>query len=161
MTTPQDVSTLLGPCPLENIKVLALDLGQAYTLRASAWLPDDTAPLKPRLCPVCVETFYNLAVKPCSPLLHFGDGVRRERADMESGLPPLRGQQGSIIKYKMHSWNARKTKEAEYAVITDRLFKMVGGSVGEKGSPTTPSSLLSAWDGFSSSSGLLSLHGSF
>ncbi|KAG0285769.1 hypothetical protein BGZ98_005337 [Dissophora globulifera] len=74
-------------------------------------------------------------------------------SDIETGLPPLRGEDACYTDYiqwrelvkgqpdmlyngdnrfKRHKWDARRAKEAEYRLITDRLLKLVGGSVGTR-----------------------------
>ncbi|KAG0007767.1 hypothetical protein BGZ80_004246 [Entomortierella chlamydospora] len=82
-----------------------------------------------------------------------GDGTE-SIIDIESNLPPLRGEDASFETYfkgfnkvkkrlddfyncskslvKRHQWDAEKARESEYRVITDRLFKLIGGTIGEK-----------------------------
>ncbi|KAF9565978.1 hypothetical protein EC968_003977 [Mortierella alpina] len=142
------------------------------------------------------ETFYNLAVSQravSQPTFAFRRWLQTEKdkiperssrsvSDIESSLPPLRGQQGSMEKYvaeveqvqttldgfyrdnqvfKKHQWDHSKAKEGEYAIITDRLLKMVGGAIGEKAKPGNPFIIAVGLGDFSSSSGLTSLHSSF
>ncbi|KAF8916557.1 hypothetical protein BGZ58_005260, partial [Dissophora ornata] len=161
--TPQDVANLWG-CAPDQIKILGLDLGQACVLGASALLPERNDPKSVTKEPV---TFYNLAVKQKAvyqPTFKHrrwmqeqksivpGDGMR-SISDIETGLPPLRGEGACLAEYveqfeavkgqldafyngnkrfKKHKWDARRARDAEYRLITDRLLNLVGGSIGRK-----------------------------
>ncbi|KAG9326309.1 hypothetical protein KVV02_004046 [Mortierella alpina] len=108
--------------------------------------------------------------------------ISQSITDIESAMPPLRGHQGSMEKYaaeleqvqtvldgfyrddqrfKKHEWDHSKAKEGEYAIITDRLLKMVGGAIGEKRKPDNPVIIAIGLGDFTSTSGFTSLHGSF
>ncbi|KAG0256364.1 hypothetical protein BG011_004594 [Mortierella polycephala] len=77
----------------------------------------------------------------------------RSISDTEAGLPPLRGEGASLTNYveqleavkgqldgfydgnnrfKKHKWDTRRTRDAEYRLITHCLLRMVGGSTGRK-----------------------------
>src|SRR5690606_38027144 len=78
-------------------------------------------------------------------------GAVESISDIESRLPPLRGGDANINNYatelgnveeqlnafyntdmsvKKHQWGARKVLDVEFAIITHRLLKMVGGAAG-------------------------------
>ncbi|KAF9947536.1 hypothetical protein BGZ72_010482, partial [Mortierella alpina] len=192
--TPQDVSDLFGDCDPKQIKVLALDLGQAFVLAANAWIPDPTTS-DPSAKPT-PESYHNLTINQkavMQPTFAFRrwmesakselpEGASQSVSEIGSGLPPLRGHEGSIIQYsaalenvegtldkfyngqgafKRHAWDSRKAKEAEYAVITDRLLNVVGGSIGEKRKADNHVIIAIGLGSFNPSSGLSSLHGTF
>ncbi|KAI7829496.1 hypothetical protein BC939DRAFT_500321 [Gamsiella multidivaricata] len=73
--------------------------------------------------------------------------------NIETKLPSLRGKGASFASYvtelerveaqlnefyngsnrfKRHKWDARRAKDAEYRLITDRLLKLVEGQIGRK-----------------------------
>ncbi|KAG0074672.1 hypothetical protein BGZ93_004413, partial [Podila epicladia] len=75
-------------------------------------------------------------------------GTEKSISTIECRLPALRGEDRSIYNYvkdlelvqdrletfyngdyKRHAWDAKKALEAEFAVITNRLLKIVGGSI--------------------------------
>ena len=77
----------------------------------------------------------------------------RTVSDIESSLPPLRGNEASVQEYikqlqrvepllqgfyngnqviKKHRWNARRARDEEYKRIAESLLRMVGGSSGRK-----------------------------
>ncbi|KAF9562940.1 hypothetical protein EC968_005044, partial [Mortierella alpina] len=192
--TPQDITDLFGDCDPKQIKVLALDLGQAYVLAANVYLPEpltSASNSKPK-----PETYCNLTVSQkavMQPTFAFRrwmefakaelpEGASQSVSEIESGLPPLRGQEGSIVQhtaamknvegtldklynekltFKKHAWDSKKAKEAEYAVITDRLLKIVGGTIGEKRKADNPVIIAIGLGDFNPASRLSSLHGTF
>ncbi|KAF9920167.1 hypothetical protein FBU30_010048, partial [Linnemannia zychae] len=109
-------------------------------------------------------------------------GVEESISDIESKLPALRGKDGNVEQYvtalnvvkkrldefydgdksfRKHVWDARKAKEAEFNIITDRLLNMVGGSLGRQRSETDKVVIGIGLGKFSSNSRLTSLHESF
>ncbi|KAK3821335.1 MAG: hypothetical protein J3Q66DRAFT_426414 [Benniella sp.] len=107
----EDVSRL-WTCEPERIKVLGIDLGQAYVVGASALLPDH-----PRSA-ACDEdkssgmTFFNLAVKqkavyqPTFKLRRWSEHRKqameidgRSITEIETSLPPVRGDGANIADY--------------------------------------------------------------
>ncbi|KAF9994920.1 hypothetical protein BGZ65_009442, partial [Modicella reniformis] len=124
--TPQDVANLWG-CAPDDIKILGLDLGQACVVGASAILPrkKDTELQTPCDPDAQMETddglptssepliFHNLAIKQKAVYQpHFkhrrwmqeekskdpGNGLRSIQ-DIETALPPLRGEGASLTTY--------------------------------------------------------------
>ncbi|KAF9560549.1 hypothetical protein EC968_006119 [Mortierella alpina] len=218
--TPEDVARLFDGCPPpDQIKVLAIDPGQAYVVGANVWLPEEPGKSRRQYHPPdaqCLQdnlstpndnnvkvankpasnTFHNLAVSQravSQPSFAFRrwleteknkvpEGLSRSISDIESSLPRLRGHQGSMEKYvaeleqvqtsldwfyrdgqrfKRHQWDHSKAKEGEYAIITDRLLKMLGGAIGEQRKPDNHAIIAIGLGDFTSTSGLSSLHGSF
>ncbi|KAF9943841.1 hypothetical protein BGZ65_000123, partial [Modicella reniformis] len=68
---------------------------------------------------------------------------------------------GNNSLYKRHKNDAKKAKDAEYAIITDRLLNMVGGNIGRKRQPDDKVVIGIGLGKFSSDSRLSSLHTSF
>ncbi|KAF8950831.1 hypothetical protein BGZ46_004327, partial [Entomortierella lignicola] len=147
--TKEDVQAIWGDCDPEKIKILGLDLGQAYVVGASALLPNTKVVKSDKAGPSKIHTssttFHNLTVnqkavyQPTLKLRRWLEGRKRvvapgtERSisDIESSLPPLRGEGASAERYfeefTKRQWDAKKAREAEYRTITNRLLKMVGG----------------------------------
>lgn len=182
----QDVYDLWG-CEPEKIKILGLDPGQAFVVGASAILP--------RKKPSTMPRFFNLAVNQKAvyqPTFKHRRWLERKKermiyngksiAEIESSLPPLRGERASVREYikkldevethlesfytgsntiKKHRWNARRAREEEYKQITDSLLRMVGGSVGRKRYNKDKVVIAVGLGKFSSSTRLSSLHQSF
>jgi len=106
----EDVSRF-WTCEPERIKVLGIDLGQAYVVGASALLPDH-----PRSA-ACDEdkspgTFFNLAVKqkavyqPTFKLRRWSENRKQATeidgksiTEIETSLPPVRGDRANIADY--------------------------------------------------------------
>jgi len=241
----QDVMDLWGCDPLE-IKVLGLDLGQAFVVGASAILPgqtdvdqnpetsgtgqdaimqdvdtlpgqpdsdqnpemiesdqdvdvDDSQCLDPNVAPPSQKktqghAFYNLAVsqkavyQPTLKLRSWTEHRKKEKteeqtesvADIEWRLPPLRGPDTNVTEYKAisnanhdqldtfyngenmlykrHVYDAKRARQEEFAVITDRLLNMVGGTIGRKREDDNKVAIGIGLGQFSSTSGLSSLH---
>ncbi|KAI1297002.1 hypothetical protein EDD11_007315 [Mortierella claussenii] len=112
--------------------------------------------------------FYNLAVKQKAfyqPLFRHRRWLENEKAvipedeeesvaDIESRLPPPKGQSASVInyleelglvetrlkniyagndnRYKKHEWDLERAKHAEYQALAERLPNVVGGSLGRR-----------------------------
>ncbi|KAI7817140.1 hypothetical protein BC939DRAFT_16560 [Gamsiella multidivaricata] len=112
---------------------------------------EDTTPT-----PVPV-TYYNLAVKQKTvyqpTLMHRrwmeeqksiapGDGIESINdietsfasyvTELERVEEQLNEFYNSNNRFKKHKWGARRARDAEYRLITDRLLKLVGGSFGRK-----------------------------
>ena len=186
--TGDDV-TRIWDCNGDEIKILGIDLGQAFVVGVSAILPDQGDQEQ--------QIFYNLAVshkavyQPTLKFRHWSEQQKRaippgreeSLADVESSLPPLRGpdadfqqharalgecgQQldtfynGSEQRYKRHKFDAKKARDEEFARITDGILRMVGGSIGERRDPGNKVAIGVGLGQFQSSSGLSSLHSSF
>lgn len=180
----QDVADLWGDCQPCEIKVLGIDPGQACVIGASALLPSQG------------ETkFYNLAVKQKAtyqPTLKHRRWMQRKKTrtifdsqnvgEIESALPPTRGDQSNFKSYveqlknvdehlesfyninstiKKHRWNAKRARDEEYKRIGDSLLRMIGGSIGRKRKSEDKSVIALGLGKFSSKSRLSSLHESF
>ena len=63
--------------------------------------------------------------------------------------------------FKKHKWDARRARDAEYRLITDRLLNLVGGSIGRKRDEANKVVIGVGLGKFSSKSRLSSLHESF
>jgi len=187
--TKQDVVDL-WKCEPQDIKILGVDLGQACVVGASALLPTSQSS-----DPAAEPKFYNLAVKQKAvyqPTFKHRRWLERRKAqlvhgsqsisDIESSLPPLCGNEGSIQEYvrrlqeveehlesfynssnviKKHRWNARRARNEEFRRIADSLLRMVGGSVGRKRADEDKVVIAIGLGQFSSKSRLSSLHESF
>lgn len=112
--SPQDVARLWPDTNPDDIKVLALDLGQVNVVGAYAYIPDtaptSAAPPKPAQEKV---VHHNLAVKSKAmyqPQFKFRrwmegqkkivpPGASSSISDIETELPALRGEDASVINY--------------------------------------------------------------
>jgi hypothetical protein len=112
-----------------------------------------------------------------------GPNYSKSIADIESGLPPRAGEDSDFTKYlecldkatkelsdfyngnrhlfKRRSWDARKAFEAEFAVITDRILGIVGGSIGRMRDESCKVVIALGLGKFSSRGKLISLHNAF
>ncbi|KAF9342905.1 hypothetical protein BGX34_007491, partial [Mortierella sp. NVP85] len=171
-------------CEPDDIAILGLDLGQAFTVAAYVLPPRDsskTVGAKKTQAeretggvgetqaegthegPEEVQKHTTLAVKQKAVmqatfkyrrwLQGQKDGTTcgaESIAAIERSLPSLRGPDASVAKYehrlqqvgdnlekfynnssntvKRHLWDSQKAYRAEYAIITDKLLKMIGGS---------------------------------
>ncbi|KAI8597232.1 hypothetical protein EDD21DRAFT_418911 [Dissophora ornata] len=103
-------------------------------------------------------------------------------SSIETNLPHLRGPEASIKEYvgklkdveahldsfynsnmvlKKHRWNARKARDEEYLQIANRLFKLVGGSIGAKRKDSNKVVIGVGLGKFSTKTRLSSLHEPF
>ena len=104
-------------------------------------------------------------------------------ASIERSLPALRGPDASVANYehrlqqvgdnlekfynkssniiKRHQWDSQKAYRAEYAIITDKLLKMIGGSAGKPRDESNKSIIAVGLGQFASKNRLSSLHSSF
>ncbi|KAF9382477.1 hypothetical protein CPC16_009322 [Podila verticillata] len=104
-------------------------------------------------------------------------------AGIETGLPPLKGEGASVINYtaelrrveerllefyvgrdhlyKRHKWDMERARQYEYQLLADRLFGIVGGSIGLVRDPENPVLIGVGLGKFSMRSGLSSLDSSF
>ncbi|OAQ27379.1 hypothetical protein K457DRAFT_33831 [Linnemannia elongata AG-77] len=144
--------------------------------------------------------FYNLAVKQKAiyqPVFRHRRWLESEKgvtpegeeesvAELESRLPPLRGQSGSVMNYveelelvetrlkkfyagddnhyKKHAWDLERAKQAEYQALAERLLNVVGGSLGrrvEDNEDKDPILFGVGLGQFSSNSKLSTLHSTF
>ncbi|KAF9159008.1 hypothetical protein BGX21_003433, partial [Mortierella sp. AD011] len=198
--TKKDVADL-WTCPPQQIKILGLDLGQACVLGASALLPGDNhSEVEVAGGDVTMNAgpavYRNLAVKQKAvyqPILKFRRWFQNKKneipagstgsiSNIESNLPPLRGESASFESYyselqkvegelnafyngsmlfKKHQWDANKAHKAEYAIITDRLLKLIGGSIGRQRDKDCEVVIGVGLGQFATKTGLSSLHGSF
>ncbi|KAI8596758.1 hypothetical protein EDD21DRAFT_238117 [Dissophora ornata] len=107
----------------------------------------------------------------------------RSIADIESSMPPLRGEGASLFSYyqeletmqqqldafyngnnnrlKKHKWDAQRAKNSEFIAITNRILKLVGGSIGCRMKEEQKVVMAVGLGQFSSSSRLSSLHEAF
>ncbi|KAF9978802.1 hypothetical protein BGZ75_009899, partial [Mortierella antarctica] len=180
--TGEDV-TRIWNCDGDEIKILGINLGQAFVVGVSAILPDQGDQEQQ-------QVFYNLAVSQKAvyqPTLKFRRWSEREKtvvppgreqclADIECRLPPLRGpdadfqqharvltecgQQvdefynGSRQRFKRQKFDAQKAKHEEFAHITDQILRMVGGTIGERRDPDNKVAIGIGLGQFQSSTGL-------
>ncbi|KAF9094165.1 hypothetical protein BGX27_001510 [Mortierella sp. AM989] len=195
--TKEDIQAIWGDCEPEKVQILGLDLGQAYVVGASALLPNTKAGKSSKDGTTKTTIFHNLPVKqkavyqPTFKLRRWledkkrviAPGTAKSTSDIETSLPPLRGEDASTEKYvkelenvesqlrgfydcdkqlvKRHQWDAKKARDVEYGTITNRLLKMVEGSIDRKRSDDRKVVIGVGPGQFSSSFRLLSLHGSF
>ncbi|KAF9126055.1 hypothetical protein BGX30_000181 [Mortierella sp. GBA39] len=153
--------------------------------------PTNTAVMTPR------PMFFNLAVKSKAvyqPNFRFRrwledekksipDGEQESISDIETHLPPLKGQGASVInymkelerverrllefysgsddQYNRHVWDTERARHAEYQLLADRLFNIVGGSLGAQRDPSNPVLIGIGLGKFATRSGLSSLHSTF
>lgn len=110
-----DVARLRPHCSPENIKVLCLDLGQAFVVAGTAFLPtaDKKGKSKALETDSYPETFFNICVKqkavyqPAFKLRRWHEDRKRETPEgadksveeIESSLPPLRGPDMNVAQY--------------------------------------------------------------
>ncbi|KAF9334379.1 hypothetical protein BG006_002280 [Podila minutissima] len=80
--TQDDVSRLWPNCDPKDIQILGFDLGQAFVAGVSALLPSSTAS--------AVLTEQKRIVPP---------GASASIQDIESNLPPLHGEDLSVVSY--------------------------------------------------------------
>ena len=107
----------------------------------------------------------------------------RSIADIESSMPPLRGEGASLLSYyqelesmqqqldtfyngnnnrfKKHKWDAQRAKNSELIAITNMILKLVGGSIGCRRKEEQKVVMAVGLGQFSSSSRLSSLHETF
>jgi hypothetical protein len=109
-------------------------------------------------------------------------GVTESISDIESRLPPLRGDDANFTNYvsevgnvkerldglyntdlsvKKHQWDARKALDAEFAIITNRLLHIVGGTTGRQRDEVNKVVIGVGLGQFSTETKLSSLHTSF
>ncbi|KAF9079119.1 hypothetical protein BGX23_005020, partial [Mortierella sp. AD031] len=175
VSTKQDV-TQLWSCDPKSIKILGIDLGQAFAA-------EEPSP-----------KFFNLAIKQKAvyqPIFKHRRWLERRKgqtveggasiSQIETSLPSRRGPEASISNYtqrekevegrldsfygnvvlKKHKWNARKARAEEYRLIADRLLQLVGGSTGAKRDENNKVVIGVGLGKFSSKTRLSSLHESF
>jgi hypothetical protein len=110
-------------------------------------------------------------------------GEETSIADDEGHLPPVRGVNSSIESYfekfkevggklsefysderylvKRHLWDTKRARDLEFQRVADSLFKLVGGSLGQKRDDSNKVVIGVGLGKFSSRIRLTSLHGSF
>ncbi|KAF9165033.1 Elongation of fatty acids protein 2 [Actinomortierella ambigua] len=185
--SPDDVLKIFG-CLANQIKILALDLGQACVVGSSLLLPDSD--------PAGEETFHNQAVKTkavLQPIFKMrrwmqdqktrpldgadqgsgasGQNMPRSIAEVESRMPPLRhrskyNQQlddfyNKGFRFKKHTWDASRAKQEEYNKIANALLKSVGGNIGTKRAEDNHVIIAVGLSKFQTKTGLSSLDGTF
>ncbi|KAF9342320.1 hypothetical protein BGX34_008353, partial [Mortierella sp. NVP85] len=108
LTSPQDVQTL-WPCEPKMIKILGIDLGEACVVGACAILPSESPPAnvrdptKPAVQNLHVKT--KAVYQPKFKFRHWMESKKSETpadgsksiSDIETNLPPLKGETGSIV----------------------------------------------------------------
>ncbi|KAF8918499.1 hypothetical protein BGZ58_004848, partial [Dissophora ornata] len=164
---------------------------QELALTATGQEPTTTPVDSPR------SVFFNLAVKSKAvyqPNFRFrrwlegekeaiSDGEQKSIGDIETHLPPLKGQGASVInhvrelerdekrllefysgsdnQYNRHVWDMKRAMFNEFQLIADRLFNIVGGSIGLQRDPSNSVLIAVGLGKFSTGSGLSSLHSHF
>lgn len=110
-------------------------------------------------------------------------GAEQSIADIESSLPAARGEGASFTRFveefkkaeqrldtfynskdntfKKHKWDAQRARDGEYRIITDRLLRLVGGSIGCRRKDDNKVIIGIGLGQFSTKSRLSSLHESF
>ncbi|KAG0020662.1 hypothetical protein BGZ80_003814, partial [Entomortierella chlamydospora] len=142
--TKQDIADLWS-CQPQQIKILRLDLGQACVHGASTLLPGDNH----------CEAGGNDLMKKAGPTVYreIPTGATNSISNIENNLLPPRGKDTSFesyrsglqrvedelnafyngsILFKKHQWGASRVYKAEYAITTDCLLKLIGGSIGRQ-----------------------------
>lgn len=181
--TREDVQRIWGcdPC---SIKIIGIDLGQAFVVGVSALLPDN----QPN-----TDQFHNLSVNQkavCQPMFRFRkweDGMKVATTtgtssikDIESALPALRGKEASFsehiryrqehqkeltdfygLSHKKHRWDMIRAKQEEYDLIANQILALVGGTLGKKRTEDNKVAIGVGLGKFQSNMRLTSLHGSF
>lgn len=111
------------------------------------------------------------------------DGEDKSIHDIESRLPPLKGQKASVVnynkeldlvetrllefysgsdnRYNRHLWDMRRARHMEFQLFADQLLKIVGGGIGLRYDPSKPALIGVGLGQVSTSSGFSSLHSSF
>ncbi|KAF8945173.1 hypothetical protein BGZ47_003134 [Haplosporangium gracile] len=111
------------------------------------------------------------------------DGQQVLISHIESRLPPLKGQGSSVINYveelervernllefyagsgnrfKRNKWDMVRARQYEYQLLADRLFGILGGSIGRRYDSSNPALIGVGLGQFSVKSGLSSLHSTF
>ncbi|KAF9537113.1 hypothetical protein EC957_008805, partial [Mortierella hygrophila] len=143
------------------------------------------------------QVFYNLSVKQkavSQPSFKFRRWTEEQKwivpagatesvEEIESNLPPLRGDDASIMdyveeiqraedqlnescngnnmRYHHHNFDSSRAREEEFRTIANRLLSMIGGSVGAKRNESNMAVIGIGLGQFASRSGLTSLHGTF
>jgi hypothetical protein len=166
--------------PWADIDVLALDLGEAFTVGACAKRASDTkyrlnlaanrkALYQPRL------KFRHLLENRKSRIVD-GDTI----ANIESNLPSFEADPEARevyerthwdalngfyndpeMKHLRHDWDAGRAHKAEFALLTDRLLSMVGGTIGKKRESNKKVVIGIGLGRFGTNTKLTSLHSSF
>ncbi|KAG0018917.1 hypothetical protein BGZ82_000306 [Podila clonocystis] len=155
VTSKEDIA-MLWNCDPHQIKILGIDLGQAFVVGASAILPSSNQPTAThRQEPGKGKAVYQPTFKHRRWLeQRKGRAIdgRESVARIETGLPPLCGSMANIKDYtkmlqdvggdleafygnvvlKKHKWNSKKAKDEEYRMVANRLLELVGGSLGAK-----------------------------
>ncbi|CAO3567070.1 unnamed protein product [Mortierella alpina] len=190
-----DVARLWPDCRPEAIKILGIDLGQACVVGASALLPGVVPPVSSikskdqfKSTAGAVATGSLSAHLQAPPWMEEQKGIvpsgaTRSISNIESSLPPLRGQgasytnfveelqkveqqlddfyNGNNMRFKSHKWDATRASESEFKIITNRLLKLLGGSIGAQRKEDMKVVIAIGLGQFSSSARLSSMHGSF
>ncbi|KAK3820509.1 MAG: hypothetical protein J3R72DRAFT_502378 [Linnemannia gamsii] len=149
--TPEDVRRIWD-CDPKDIKILGIDLGQAFVVGASALLPSPTTATPPDgeeqgpiaeidlPLPTQFHTCQSAKRPSTSQLSSTDDGSNRGRSTQskETNLPPLRGPEASIIEYVKQSSVVESDLETFYNNVTlkkhqwdakrarDQEFELVG-----------------------------------
>lgn len=111
------------------------------------------------------------------------EGEQESIAEIESHLPPLKGQGASVFnyvtelekveqrllefygghdqQYKRHKWDMERALHYEYQLIAKRLLGIVGGSIGRPRDSSNPVLIGIGLGQFNTGSGLTSLHSTF
>ncbi|KAF8924209.1 hypothetical protein BGZ58_002040, partial [Dissophora ornata] len=226
--TEDDVARIWPGCRPEDIEIVCLDLGQAFTVAASAILTDSNDPnsaskgkapvrmavinsttatpilsattaasVSSTLPPQGDHIFHNLAVNQkaiSQPTFKHRRWMETEKRlvppgtttsieEIESGLPPLRGEGASIItyfeevqkfeeqlesfyngknnRYKSHGFDQSRAREEEFKTIANSIIRELGGSIGAKRKADKMLVIGIGLGQFESMIRLSSLHGSF
>ncbi|KAF9182244.1 hypothetical protein BGZ50_005051 [Haplosporangium sp. Z 11] len=158
--------------PKKGKKVQRDQDGDAPTEEPSGTMKSDPRP----------AIYYNLALKRKAVYQPIFKLRPESISDIKSRLPPLRGDDANITNYvtelgsakeqldafyntdmsvKKHRWDARKAFDAEFAIITDCLLKMVGGAAGWPRDEANKIVIGVGLGKFSTKTRLSSLHTSF
>ncbi|KAG0061366.1 hypothetical protein BGZ89_011535 [Linnemannia elongata] len=90
--------------------------------------------------------------------------------NIESRLPPLKGQKASVVEYirelelvetRLYVWDMQRARHMEFQLLADQLLKIIGGGLGVRYDPSKPAIIDIGLGQFSTRSGLSSLHSSF
>ncbi|KAF8946282.1 hypothetical protein BGZ52_008872, partial [Haplosporangium bisporale] len=171
--------------PRMTSTILTLDAGKAFVVGAYAYLPEDphahynlAVNQKAVLQPVFRHRRWLEEEKESIP-----DQQSTSIAHIESKLPPLRGPGANVVEYvkklekveeqlsefyngnknrfKKHTWDMERAKQAEYQAIATSLLGIVGGSIGQHRHPKNPVLIGVGLGQFKITGRLTSLHSSF
>ncbi|KAG0366462.1 hypothetical protein BGX24_003679 [Mortierella sp. AD032] len=181
---PEDVKRLWD-CDPKDIKILGIDLGQAFVVGASALLPSPTTATRPdgeeqgpiaeTYLPLPTQ-FHNLSVSQKAvyqPTFkhrrwleqrkeHAVEGQKHRSSNIkQSCATELNLETFYNVTLKKHRWDAKRARDQEFELVGKRLLELVGGTPGVKRDSNNKVIIGIGLGEFSSNSWLSSLHTEF